>query len=146
MILITESGFCDFLCVLAILMASLEWLLSLSHSFTVPTALSLAPTVPLLPGFVQLPYNLSTPLGCLFLIWSDKHYSGGKSPRSAVRVHHVFVLSKSDLGPHFLGFPHIPHGVWVRPIPLPKGSQTQCHYFSLSANHIPLFALEEELR
>lgn len=73
----------------------------LSHSFTVSTALSLAPTIPLLPGFVQLPYHLSTPLGCLFLIWADKH-SRGKSPSSAVRVHHVFVLSKSDLGPQGL--------------------------------------------
>lgn len=41
-------------------------------------------------------------LFCLVLIWADKCSLEEKSPNSAIRVHHVFVLSKSDLGPQGL--------------------------------------------
>lgn len=54
-------------------LASLGWLLGLGHSLTVPTALFLASTVPVLIGFLSFPpLSKSYFLSCLFLIWANR--------------------------------------------------------------------------
>lgn len=128
-------------------------LLSPQHSLQhLPSLSSLA----LCKSHLACPHRWVTyTLFCLFLIWADKCSLEEKSPNSAIRVHHVFVLSKSDLGPQglfqifylLLIAPSLSPWClgWTRPVPLPSGSQPQCCHFSLSVTHILSFTSEEEL-
>lgn len=122
-------GFYEFLCIsmpslwipLAGCLAWVILLLSPQHSLQhLPSLSSLA----LCKSRLACPHFWVThTLFCLFLIWADKCSLEEKSPNSAIRVHYVFILLKSDLGPQglfqifylLLIAPHFPHGVWVGP-------------------------------
>lgn len=108
--------------------ASLDWLLGLCHSFTVLTALSLAPAIPLLAASVQVSYSLFTPpdnlhfLFCLFLILPDKGCLGGNPHIESIR----YLCSHNliwDLESYFKSFIHSLsfHDIWIRPVFLPLG-------------------------